>query len=86
MAHDVRAVLDGATRRGVSVAASLTDAARLALKLHDGLAAVTEWEAEHGAFSAAELKACRRRLRILSRFRRLTGRRSSTVVQASGRH
>jgi hypothetical protein len=63
MAADVHEqVLAAAARRGVSVSAWLTEAARLALKVRDGLAAVAEWEAEHGALSAAELAAARRRL------------------------
>ena len=55
-------VLAAAARRGVSVSAWMTDAARLALKVRDGLAAVAEWEAEHGALTEAELKAARERL------------------------
>ena len=62
IAPDVHArVLEAAARRGVSVSAWMTDAARLALKIRDGLAAVAEWEAEHGAFTEAELKAARQR-------------------------
>ena len=48
--------------RGRSVSAWMTDAARLALKIRGGLAAVAEWEAEHGALTGAELKAARQRL------------------------
>jgi hypothetical protein len=55
-------VLAAAARRGVSVSAWMTDAARLALKVRDGLAAVAEWEAEHGPLTEAELKAARQRL------------------------
>jgi hypothetical protein len=63
IAPDVHAqVLVAAARRGVSVSAWITDAARLALKVREGLAAVAEWEAEHGAFTEAELKAARQRL------------------------
>ena len=63
MAPDVRAaVLAAAARRGVSVSAWITEATRLALKLHDGLAAVAEWEAEHGVLTEADLKAARQRL------------------------
>ena len=50
-----------AKAEGVSVSAWMTDAARLALKVREGLAAVAEWEAEHGAFTAEELVAARRR-------------------------
>ena len=63
IAPDVHArVLEEAARRGVSVSAWITDAARLALKVRDGLVAVAEWEAEHGALTEVELKAARRRL------------------------
>jgi hypothetical protein len=51
-----------AARRDVSVSVWMTDAARLALKVRDGLAAVAEWEAEHGPLTEAELKAARQRL------------------------
>jgi hypothetical protein len=63
IAPEIRAqILKAAARRGVSVSAWITDAARLALKVRDGLAAVTEWEAEHSAFTEEELKAARQRL------------------------
>ncbi len=44
------------------MSAWITDAARLALKVRDGLTAVAEWEAEHGAFTPEELAAARRRV------------------------
>ncbi|HSU39841.1 MAG TPA: hypothetical protein VLJ38_09735 [Polyangiaceae bacterium] len=60
---DVHAkVLDAAEAEGKSVSAWITQAARRALLLRDGLAAVTEWEAEHGALTAAELAAARSRI------------------------
>ena len=78
IAPDVHAqVLAEAARRGVSVSAWMTDAARLALKIRDGLAAVAEWEAEHGAFTEAELKAARQRLASTRRPRRSIRRRRS---------
>jgi TPP-dependent pyruvate/acetoin dehydrogenase alpha subunit len=40
----------------------MTDAARQMLLLRDGLQAVAEWEAEHGALTDAEMAAARRRL------------------------
>lgn len=55
-------ILKAAARRGVSVSAWITDAARLALKVGDGSAAVAEWEAERSAFTEEELKAARQRL------------------------
>ena len=60
---DVHAkVLDAAEAEGTSVSAWITAAARRALLLRDGLAAVAEWEAEHGALTQAELGAARSRL------------------------
>ena len=59
---DVHAqVVAAAAAEGVSVSAWMTSAARHALRLRDGLAAVAEWEAEHGALTGAELEAARRR-------------------------
>jgi len=71
-------VLGAAARRGVSVSAWMTDAARLALKVRDGLAAVSEWEAEHGSLTDAELKAARQRLVSSRRLRRVPRRRRPT--------
>ena len=62
-------VLAAAARRGVSVSAWMTDAARLALKVRDGLAAVAEWEAELNA-ARQRLAAARRPGRALRRPRR----------------
>lgn len=68
---DVHAgVVAAAAADGTSVSAWLTDAARRALKIRDGLAAVAEWEAEHGAFSDAELDAARARVAGRGRTRR----------------
>jgi len=57
-------VVAAAAAEGVSVSAWMTEAARHALRLRDGLAAVTEWELEHGAFTEEELDAARRRVGI----------------------
>jgi hypothetical protein len=57
-----RRVLAAAQEAGVSVSAWMTDAARRALTVRDGLAAVAEWEAEHGPLSDAEMEAARDRL------------------------
>ena len=60
---DVHAkVLDAAEAEGTSVSAWITAAARRALRVRDGLAAVAEWEAEHGALTRAELEAARSRI------------------------
>jgi hypothetical protein len=61
---DVHAkVLSAAKTEGRSVSAWITSAARRALLVRDGLAAVAEWEAEHGSLSEAELSAARARVR-----------------------
>jgi hypothetical protein len=60
---DVHArVAAAAEEDGVSVSAWMTSAARRALLVRDGLAAVAEWEAEHGALTAEELAAARKRV------------------------
>jgi len=59
---DVHAkVLDAAAAEGTSVSAWITAAARRALLIRDGLAAVAEWEAEHGALTQSEMEAARSR-------------------------
>lgn len=55
-------VREAAAADGVSVSAWMTGAARRALLVRDGLAAVAEWEAEHGALSDAELADAHRRV------------------------
>lgn len=55
-------VVAAAEAEGVSVSAWMTAAARKALKLRDGLAAVAEWEAEQGELTKAELAAAKRRV------------------------
>jgi hypothetical protein len=55
-------VLAAASEEGVSVSAWMTEAARRALLLRDGLRAVSEWEQEHGHLTADELDAARRRV------------------------
>ena len=60
---DVHAgIVAAAAADGMSVSAWMTDAARQALIIRDGLAGVAEWEAQHGAFTAEELDAARGRL------------------------
>lgn len=60
---DVHAqVLAAAADDGISVSAWMTKAARRALLVRDGLAAVAEWESEHGALSDAEMAAARQRV------------------------
>jgi hypothetical protein len=72
---DVHAkVIDAAEADGTSVSAWITAAARRALLARDGLAAVAEWEAEHGALTKAELEAARARIER-SKTRRKRSRR-----------
>lgn len=56
-------VARAAGEENVSVSAWMTAAARRSLRIHDGLRAVAEWEAEHGAFDDQDLSAARARLR-----------------------
>ena len=65
-----------AERRGQSLSAWLNEAAVNALAIEDGLAAVAEWEAEHGAFTDEELAAADR---ILDRADRRSRRARRTA-------
>ena len=67
-------VLEAAKAEGTSVSAWITAAARRALLVRDGLAAVSEWEAEHGALTPAELEAARTRIE-----RKKTSRRRRSI-------
>lgn len=61
--RDVHAkVIKAAAEDQMSVSAWLTAAARQAIRLREGLLAVAEWEAQHGAFSEEELAAARKRI------------------------
>jgi hypothetical protein len=72
---DVHAkVLDAAAAEGTSVSAWITAAARRALLVRDGLAAVAEWEAEHGALTRPEIEAARSRIERNTVRRRRSGR------------
>ncbi len=55
--HVADAAAASAERLGLSLSAWLNRAAENALAIEDGLAAVAEWEAEHGALTAEELDA-----------------------------
>lgn len=62
--RDVHArVLRAARADKQSVSAWMTTAARRQLALREGLAAVAEWEREHGELSEDELAAARERVR-----------------------
>jgi hypothetical protein len=66
---DVHAqVLAAAAADEVSVSSWMTNAAREALRRRAGLAAVEEWEAQHGTFSDEEMRDARRR--VLGQLRR----------------
>lgn len=70
-------VLSAAAEEGVSVSAWMTDAARRALLVRDGLAAGAEWEAEHGALTDAEMSAARHRVTSQLRKRPSSRRRTA---------
>lgn len=55
-------VLAAAGAEGVSVSAWMTEAAKRALHVRDGLQAVAEWEAEQGKLTRAELEAAHKRV------------------------
>ena len=67
-------VLAAAAREGVSVSAWITGAAREALRRRAGLAAVAEWEKQHGAFSAEEMDEARSRVQAQLRTARTVRR------------
>jgi hypothetical protein len=56
-------ILAAAARDGVSVSAWMTNAAREALQRRAGLAAIAQWEEQHGRFSEDEMTEARRRVR-----------------------
>ncbi len=60
-------ILAAAARERVSVSAWMTIAAREALKRRAGLAAIAQWEEQHGRFTADEMKEARRRVRAQMR-------------------
>ncbi len=72
------AVLRAAEAEGLSVSAWMTEAARKELRRLDGLAAIAEYEAEHGAFTDEELAEARAHteavMREMERIRRERGR------------
>ncbi len=53
-------ILAAATRDGVSVSAWMTVAAREALQRRAGLAAVAQWEKQHGRLTNEEMDEARR--------------------------
>ena len=74
---DVHArVVRAARAERLSVSAWMTEAARRALRVRDGLAAVAEWEAEHGALGGQELAVARRRVRAEARAHSVPSRKA----------
>src|SRR5579875_3052528 len=67
-------IVAAAARDGVSVSAWITSAAREALQRRAGLAAVAEWEKQHGAFTPEEMHEARRSVRAQLRPRRTVRR------------
>lgn len=55
-------VLAEAAHDGVSVSAWMTVAAREALRRRAGLAAIAQWERQHGRLTEAEMTEARRRV------------------------
>jgi hypothetical protein len=55
-------VVSAAAEEGISVSAWMTEAARRALVVRDGLAAVAEWERIHGAFTPDKMATARQRV------------------------
>ena len=53
-------ILAAAARDGVSVSAWMTVAARKALQRRAGLAAIAQWEKQHGQFTPEEMDEARR--------------------------
>jgi hypothetical protein len=56
------AAKQAAERRGISLSAWMNEASRNALSIENGLAAVAEWEAEHGPLTPSELAAAAAKL------------------------
>jgi hypothetical protein len=55
-------VIKAAAKDGMSVSAWMTEAARRALVIRDGLAAVSEWERLRGPFTEQEMADARERV------------------------
>ncbi len=55
-------VVKAAVQEGISVSAWMTEAARRALVVRDGLAAVAEWERANGSLTPEDMIAARHRV------------------------
>ena len=73
-----RGIIDAAEDDGLSVSAWLTRVARKELQIRDGLAAIAEYEAEHGAFTEEEIAAAR------AANERLLNPRLNTSIESGG--
>ena len=69
-------ILAAASRDRMSVSAWMTVAAREALQRRAGLAAVAQWEKQHGTFTAEEMNEARRSVRAQLRAPRMVRRRA----------
>lgn len=58
-----RGIVEAAQADGMTVSAWMTQAARRALHVRDGLAAIAEWEVDHGELTADEMAHARDRIR-----------------------
>jgi hypothetical protein len=67
-------ILVSAARDKVSVSAWMTQAAREALQRRAGLAAVAEWEKQHGSLTEEEMQEARGRVRAQLRTSRAVRR------------
>jgi hypothetical protein len=67
-------ILAAAARERVSVSAWMTNAAREALQRRAGLAAIAEWEKQHGPLSVEEMDEARRSVRAQLRTARTVRR------------
>jgi hypothetical protein len=63
-------ILAAAARDGVSVSAWMTAAARIELQRRTGLAAVAQWEKQHGRLTTEEMNEARRNVREQLRMQR----------------
>lgn len=70
-------VVAAAAAQGKSISAWMTNAARRAPRCQDGLAAVEEWETQHGRLTEEEMNEARRRLQATGVRRRTRTRRSA---------
>jgi len=67
-------ILAAAARDGLSVSAWMTTAAREALRRRAGLAAIAQWEKQHGSLTAEEMNEARRNVRAQLRTSRAVRR------------